>query len=75
MNYFWSLTCTSVAAQLSTLPLTIYYFHQIPSYFLITNWVVIPLVFVILILSIFLLVLFYIVDLSTISGESVKLLC
>lgn len=38
----WELTCVSVAAQLATLPLTFYYFHQFPVYFLIANVTVIP---------------------------------
>ena len=38
----WSISCISLAAQLSTFPLTIYYFHQFPVYFLISNLFVIP---------------------------------
>lgn len=37
----WSLTAVSLAAQLSTFPITIYYFHQFPSYFWLSNIVVI----------------------------------
>ena len=33
----------SLAAQLGTLPLVVYYFHQVPVYALITNLVAIPL--------------------------------
>jgi competence protein ComEC len=32
----------SVAAQLGTLPLTMFYFHQISNYFLLTNLIVLP---------------------------------
>ena len=39
----WSLACVSVAAQLGTAPLALYYFHQFPTYFLLTNFIVIPL--------------------------------
>ncbi len=38
----------SVAAQLSTAPLAIHYFHQFPNYFLLTNLVAIPLAGVII---------------------------
>jgi competence protein ComEC len=38
----WSLACVSMAAQIGTAPLSIYYFHQFPSYFLLTNFIVIP---------------------------------
>jgi competence protein ComEC len=39
----WSLISVSLAAQISTLPLTFYYFHQFPTYFLLTNLIVIAL--------------------------------
>lgn len=44
----WSLICVSVAAQLATFPLSIYYFHQFPTLFLVTNILVIPLASIIL---------------------------
>lgn len=33
VNYLWQLTAVSIAAQIGTLPLGIYYFHQLPTYF------------------------------------------
>ena len=39
----WALCSVSIAAQLATLPITLYYFHQFPALFLITNLVVIPI--------------------------------
>ncbi|MBC7746094.1 MAG: ComEC family competence protein, partial [Flavobacterium sp.] len=36
----WSYTALSLAAQLSTFPISIYYFHQFPVYFLISNLLV-----------------------------------
>ena len=47
-DYFWSIVCVSVAAQIATFPLTLYYFHQFPTYFLVSNIVVIPAAFVML---------------------------
>ncbi|MFT7197993.1 MAG: competence protein ComEC [Marinoscillum sp.] len=41
-DYIWSITCVSIAAQLATFPLSMLYFHQFPTYFLISNLVVIP---------------------------------
>ncbi|KWW29463.1 MAG: ComEC/Rec2-related protein [bacterium P3] len=38
----WQLTCLSTAAQTATLPLTLYHFHQFPTYFLIANLTVVP---------------------------------
>lgn len=44
----WALTAVSIAAQLATLPISLYYFHQFPTYFWLANLVVIPAAFVIL---------------------------
>ncbi len=44
-----SICCLSVAAQLFTFPLSIYYFHQFPNYFLFTNLFAVPLSGIILI--------------------------
>ena len=42
LNFIWSITCVSVAAQLATFPIGLYYFHQFPNLFIISNLVVIP---------------------------------
>ena len=42
--WIWSLTSVSIAAQITTLPLTIYYFHSIPVFSLLSNLFVVPLV-------------------------------
>jgi competence protein ComEC len=44
IDYFWKLFCVSMAAQLITFPLSIYYFHQFPNYFFVANLMVVPLV-------------------------------
>lgn len=39
----WSACCVSLAAQLVTSPLSLYYFHQFPVYFLVSNlFIVLP---------------------------------
>lgn len=43
VDYSWQLVSVSIAAQLFTLPLCIYYFHQFPMLFLVANLVAIPL--------------------------------
>jgi len=43
VEYLRDLILVSLAAQLATLPLTLYYFHQVSNYFLLTNLVAIPL--------------------------------
>lgn len=40
--YFWNILTVSFAAQIGTLPLSIYYFHQFPGLFFITNLIIIP---------------------------------
>lgn len=39
----WALTSVSLAAQVATFPLALYYFHQFPLYFLLSNLMVIPI--------------------------------
>lgn len=39
----WNLLSVSLAAQLGTLPVSLYYFHQFAAYFLIGNLLIIPL--------------------------------
>jgi competence protein ComEC len=46
--YVWELFCISTSAQLGTAPLSMYYFHQFPLLFLITNLFAIPLTGIIL---------------------------
>jgi len=36
-NYLWTIICVSLCAQIGLLPLSIYYFHQIPGLFLVAN--------------------------------------
>ena len=43
LRWLRDLLAVSVAAQLGTVPFTLYYFHQFPNYFLLTNLVAIPL--------------------------------
>ncbi|WP_296686106.1 ComEC/Rec2 family competence protein [Flavobacterium sp.] len=42
-KYIWDILSVSFAAQMGTLPLSLYYFHQFPGLFFITNLVIIPL--------------------------------
>lgn len=44
----WALISVSLAAQAGTLPLALYYFHQMPIYFIFTNLIAIPMVTIIL---------------------------
>ena len=48
VNFYWQTLTVTVSAQLGILPLSLYYFHQIPSLFFTTNLVIIPLLGIIL---------------------------
>lgn len=48
LNRIWQLLAVSMAAQLATFPLGLYYFHQFPNYFLLTNLFVVPMAFLVL---------------------------
>lgn len=54
-DYLWSLVAVSIAAQIGTFPLSVHYFHQFPVHFLLTNIIVIPLVWVITYLGVIVL--------------------
>jgi len=43
VDYLWQISSVSIAAQIATFPLGLYYFHQFPNFFLISNLIVIPL--------------------------------
>lgn len=45
----WKVTSVSIAAQIATLPISLFYFHQFPNYFLVANLLVIPASFVVLV--------------------------
>ncbi len=48
LDYFWQLFAVSIAAQIGILPLSIYYFHQFPGLFFLSNLIIIPVLGVIL---------------------------
>lgn len=54
-KYFWELLTVSVAAQLGTSPISIYYFAQFPNYFMLSNLSVIALSFVVIVTGVVLL--------------------
>lgn len=42
LSSVWSLIAVSIAAQLATFPVSCYYFHQFPNYFIPANLLIIP---------------------------------
>ncbi|WP_281322819.1 ComEC/Rec2 family competence protein [Flavobacterium aestivum] len=57
LKYIWDILTVSFAAQIGTLPLSIYYFHQFPGLFFITNLIVIPLLGIIMSLGVLVMLL------------------
>ena len=51
LQYIGGLLMISIAAQVGTIPLTMYYFGQTSNYFALTNLLVIPMAFVVLLLG------------------------
>ncbi|MDT0643666.1 ComEC/Rec2 family competence protein [Zunongwangia sp. F363] len=47
-DYFWKILSVSIAAQIGVLPLSLFYFHQFPGLFFITNLVILPFLSIIL---------------------------
>lgn len=43
LSFLWSNLCLSFAAQLTTLPILVYHFHQVASLVLVSNFVMVPL--------------------------------
>ncbi|MDR5591954.1 ComEC/Rec2 family competence protein [Christiangramia sp. SM2212] len=48
LDYFWKLCSVSLAAQIGVIPISIFYFHQFPGMFLISNLVILPFLGIIL---------------------------
>ncbi len=70
----WGIITVSLAAQLGTGPLAVYYFNQFPNFFLLTNLVVIPLTGLIIKSGILLFLLSPIGFLSQLAGKALSLL-
>lgn len=42
LDFFWSISAVSIAAQIGTFPISLYYFHQFPTTFFLANLAAIP---------------------------------
>jgi competence protein ComEC len=68
----WNMAAISLAAQVLTLPVVLFHFHQFPNLFLLTNLIVVPLSGIILFAGIFLLILSLIPFLAHYFGKAVE---
>lgn len=71
LNKTWQLVSVSTAAQLLTFPVCIYYFHQFPNLFLISNLIAVPLSAIILYAEILLIAFSWISFVGTWLGKLV----
>jgi competence protein ComEC len=69
LDFFWKLNAVTIAAQILTVPLGIYHFHQFPNYFLLTNFVAVPVSSIIVLGEIFLCAIAWIPALASITGK------
>lgn len=51
VQYIWDIITVSTAAQIGAMPLSIYYFHQFPGLFFVTNIIVLPMLGLIMIVG------------------------
>ena len=56
LQYAWKIMSVSFAAQVLVFPLSIYYFHQFPTFFFINSLFVIPLAYLLIATNIFILI-------------------
>lgn len=69
IDKLWQVSCVSVSAQLITTPLSLYYFHQFPNYFFLTNIVVFIFAAIVMYTGIFVLIFSFIPFISNILAK------
>ncbi|WP_309613443.1 ComEC/Rec2 family competence protein [Flavobacterium sp.] len=57
LNYLWEALTVSFAAQIGTFPICLYYFHQFPGLFFVTNILILPVLSFIMIAGIIVMVI------------------
>lgn len=72
LDFLWKLNAVTIAAQILTVPLSIYHFHQFPNLFLLTNFLAVPLSSIILLGEIFLCVISFIPALALLAGKIIS---
>jgi competence protein ComEC len=74
LNAVWQLNAITLSAQVLTLPIILYYFHQFPNLFLFTNFIAVPVSGFILYGELLLLVVYKIPLLNEYTGKAVSFL-
>ena len=68
----WQLIAMSIAAQLLTFPILLYHFHQFPNFFIVSNFVAVPLSAFILYLEIAVVLLSPLPSWALLAGKAVE---
>src|SRR5687767_2118517 len=72
LDLIWKLNAVTIAAQILTVPIVIYHFHQFPLSFMFTNFLAVPLSSFILLGEILLCILSFIPAVATITGTLIS---
>ena len=72
LDLAWKMNAVTLAAQVLTIPICIYHFHQFPSYFLLTNFLAVPLSSMILLAEIFLCVIAFFPVAAGLTGKIIS---
>jgi competence protein ComEC len=72
LDFLWKLNAVTLAAQVLTLPLSIYHFHQFPSSFILTNFIAVPLSSIILLGEVLLCIISFIPGAALLLGQAIS---
>ncbi len=68
LDKVWEISAVALSAQLMTTPLVLHYFSQFPTYFLVSNLVLVPVSFVVIVSGMVFLLLSFVPFLASILG-------
>jgi competence protein ComEC len=71
-SLLWDATALAIAAQLATTPFVLYYFHQFPVYFWLSNLFLMPLSFIVIVTGMALLMLHYLPIIPALIGKALS---
>jgi competence protein ComEC len=69
LDQIWQLNAVTLSAQVLTIPICLYHFHQFPVYFLLSNFIAVPVSSLILLAEIFICCTSFIPSLVIITGK------
>lgn len=74
IKYFWDIITVSFAAQIGAMPLSIYYFHQFPGLFFVTNLLILPLLGIIMAVGVIAILMAIFAKVPFIIAKSIEIL-